>query len=176
MAIDTREKRASVVGVGSVWSPPSVQAGTAGLDAEDRQIVGWSYAGIAVATGPAPPPVLASLSPPWGPPGTPVVLTGSHFGAAQGGNLVYFGAVPAAVTAWADSVISCLVPALPAGQVQVAVAMAVGTSNTMPFMVEAGPEPPPGPEGYTVRITRGRWEPYVVDNYPYRGRGRDPRR
>ena len=51
MAIDTREKRASVVAISLYSMGPSIQAGSAGLDDEDRQIAGYGYSGIAVGAG-----------------------------------------------------------------------------------------------------------------------------
>ncbi len=45
--LDTREKRASSIAISLYSMGPSVQAGSAGLDTEDRQIVGYGYSGIA---------------------------------------------------------------------------------------------------------------------------------
>ncbi|MHB8893849.1 MAG: DUF5719 family protein [Candidatus Geothermincolia bacterium] len=65
-------------------------------------------------TIPAPPSV-ASVSPAVGPPGTPVTIRGSGFGAVQkegGGpaSTVSFGGMSASCTSWADSEITCAVP------------------------------------------------------------------
>lgn len=48
MAIDSREKRASTVAVSLYPAAPPVQAGTAGLDKEDRQLSGYGYVGIPI--------------------------------------------------------------------------------------------------------------------------------
>ena len=45
MAIDTRERRQSVVGISHYWSGPSVTP-FAAQDAEWRQEAGWGYPGI----------------------------------------------------------------------------------------------------------------------------------
>ena len=77
MAIDTREKRQSVVGIGFYFSGPSVTP-NASPDAEWRQEVGWGYPGIAA--------------------GAPVVelnfLSAGH--GAQGGAIgdPYYGTLP----------------------------------------------------------------------------------
>ena len=55
MAIDSREKRASVVGINR-FAGPSVTP-TAGQDREWRQEVGYGYPGIAAAGAAAGPPV-----------------------------------------------------------------------------------------------------------------------
>ncbi|MEJ0058039.1 MAG: IPT/TIG domain-containing protein [Bacteroidota bacterium] len=43
-------------------------------------------------------PVITSFSPTSGPVGTPVIITGTNFGATVANNIVYFGAVRATVT------------------------------------------------------------------------------
>ncbi len=52
--LDTREKRASSVAISLYSMCPSIQAGSSGLDNEDRQMVGYGYsaiaAGVAVVT------------------------------------------------------------------------------------------------------------------------------
>ena len=55
--LDTREKRASSVAISFYSMGPSIQAGSSGLDAEDRQIVGYGYSAIAVAAPAAAPDV-----------------------------------------------------------------------------------------------------------------------
>ena len=45
--LDTREKRASSIAISLYSMGPSVQAGSAGIDLEDRQIIGYGYSGIA---------------------------------------------------------------------------------------------------------------------------------
>lgn len=50
--LDTREKRASSVAISLYPMAPSVQAGSAGLDDEDRQIAGYGYSAISAAAAP----------------------------------------------------------------------------------------------------------------------------
>ena len=56
-------------------------------------------------------PVITSFTPASGPVGTPVTITGSGFNATAAGNIVYFGAVRAAVTAASTTSITVTVPA-----------------------------------------------------------------
>lgn len=53
MAVDTRDKRSSVVGI-TLPVPQVVPNPDASIDAADRQHVAWAYSGIAAAA-PAPP-------------------------------------------------------------------------------------------------------------------------
>lgn len=53
MAIDTREKRASVVTISLYPMGPSIQAGDSGIDLEDRQMVGYGYSGIDTSAVPS---------------------------------------------------------------------------------------------------------------------------
>lgn len=56
-------------------------------------------------------PVISSFSPASGPVGTPVIITGSGFSATPANNIVFFGAVKAAVTAAGASSLTVTVPA-----------------------------------------------------------------
>jgi YD repeat-containing protein len=55
-------------------------------------------------------PVVTSLSPSTGAPGTPVTVSGSGFGATQGSSSVTFNGATAAVTSWSDTQIAVVVP------------------------------------------------------------------
>jgi len=60
------------------------------------------------------PPLVASVSPVYGGPGTAVTVKGSGFGASAGSGTnrseVLFGGVPAGSTSWSDTRITCTVP------------------------------------------------------------------
>jgi RHS repeat-associated protein len=60
----------------------------------------------------APPPNIATVSPPSGAVGTTVTIDGSYFGTTQGSNSVTFNGVPATATTWSDAQ---LVVSLPNG-------------------------------------------------------------
>ncbi len=83
----------------------------------------------------APSPVLDSLSIASGSFGDAVVLSGSHFGGAQGESRVFFGGVTATVVAWADSSISVEVPGVEAGDYVVSVKVGGVSSDTLGFAV-----------------------------------------
>jgi hypothetical protein len=56
-------------------------------------------------------PVISSFSPSSGPVGSTVVINGSNFSSTASGNIVYFGAVRAAVTAASSTALAVTVPA-----------------------------------------------------------------
>lgn len=53
--LDTREKRASSIAISLYPMAPSIQAGSSGLDDEDRQMAGYGYSAISTSTAVAPP-------------------------------------------------------------------------------------------------------------------------
>jgi gliding motility-associated-like protein len=58
----------------------------------------------------SPPPVISSFSPSTGPVGTSVTITGTGFNAAAAGNVVFFGATMATVTAASTTSLTVTVP------------------------------------------------------------------
>ncbi len=89
----------------------------------------------AIAQAP-PKPKISSLSPPSGPAGTEVTVSGSDFGDAQGGSTVSFG--PWKVTdyvSWSGDRIICKVPESACGVTPVTVTNAGGVSDPVDFSV-----------------------------------------
>ena len=84
------------------------------------------------------PPVVTSLSPTNGQVGTPVTITGTNFGAAQGASTVRFNGTLATVTSWAATSITATVPA---GATSGIVIVTVGglASNGVSFTVTTSP-------------------------------------
>ncbi len=88
----------------------------------------------------AAPPVVDSVSPPEGPPGTPVTIKGANFGDSQGTSYVTFNGVRATqYVSWSDTEIVVIVPeGAKSGPVQVTTS--TGGSNTdKDFIVDAKP-------------------------------------
>jgi len=78
-------------------------------DLSIKMSVGFWY--LLPPTEPIPAPVISSLDPTHGPPGTSVTITGQHFGASQDSSTVTFNGVPAtAITSWSDTEIKAVVP------------------------------------------------------------------
>ena len=81
----------------------------------------------------AGPPSLSDVAPASGPVGTTITLTGDAFGGS--GAILVGGAIPAAVTSWADTSITATVPSLPAGAHSVTVSHGGGASEPRTFTV-----------------------------------------
>jgi hypothetical protein len=86
-----------------------------------------------------PKPAIASVSPPSGPAGTAVTITGSNFGAAQGSSAVLFAGAAATVSNWSagGNSITAAVPNLAAGPASIVVS--VGGVASAPFSFTVTP-------------------------------------
>lgn len=84
------------------------------------------------------PPLISSVAPPSGPPGSSVRVTGVRFGSQQFGTIT-FGGVTAAVIQWTSTAVTATVPALPPGNVPVRVNAGGDTSDPKTFTVEGAP-------------------------------------
>jgi YD repeat-containing protein len=70
-----------------------------------------TFSDVSVTLGSAlPNPIVSSLTPASGPPGTSVTVGGSGFGQSQGSSAVYFNGAVATVSGWSDSQITAIVP------------------------------------------------------------------
>ena len=94
---------------------------------------------LSVEAGPAF--TLTALEPTQGPGGTPVTLTGTSFGPAQGTTQVLFGTTESPqIVSWSNTRIVARVPyGLVPGQLSVSLSTDGGTSNSLPFNVTATP-------------------------------------
>jgi hypothetical protein len=91
---------------------------------------------------PAPPakPRLTSMIPTSGPSGTKVYVYGTSFGGTRG--QVNLGPVKFEISSWSDAKIEAIVPpAMGAGQYEVTVQNANGTSNALQFLVTPQEDP-----------------------------------
>lgn len=107
-------------------------------------------------------PRLDAVAPASAAPGEQVTLAGTGFGDERGTSGVSFGAAEADVFAsWTDGQVTCEVPDLPQGPLQVRVVTPAGASNAVAFDVEAAAEglsvssvsPGSGLQGMTVSVS-----------------------
>src|ERR1700674_3604467 len=102
-----------------------------------------------------PPPVISSLSPSSGSPGTLVTISGSGFGATQG-QTVNFNGTSASISSWSDTSITVYVPVgAMTGNVTVTTGANLtsnGVNFTVPLII-TGLSTNSGPVGAAVRIT-----------------------
>ncbi|OFW58220.1 MAG: hypothetical protein A2Y75_08680 [Candidatus Solincola sediminis] len=80
------------------------------------------------------PPGIDYISPGSGTPGTAVTIGGSGFGSSQGTSTLKFGSTDVTPTSWSNNQITCNVPSMAAGTVQVSVTTSLGT-DSMDFTV-----------------------------------------
>src|SRR6516164_452243 len=86
--------------------------GTAAVSAVSLTLYGCANVVTGDAQAPtAPMIIVATLSPTSGTVGTPVTITGTNFGATQGGSTVTFNGTAATATTWSSTSIAVTVPA-----------------------------------------------------------------
>ena len=101
---------------------------------------------------------IIGISPTGGLPGTPVTITGSGFGVAQGNGTVWLGTAPAIVTSWSDGlVVATVASGSASGTAQI---LQNGVwSNSVSFTIDnlqvSSASPNSGPAGTVVTITGG---------------------
>ncbi len=103
-----------------------------------------------------PPPTITNFNPAGGAVGTAVTITGTNFGASQGGSTVKFNGTTASVTSWSDTSIVAPVPAgATIGPISVTTSTGVGTSatNFTPAPTISSFNPTSGTSGTSVTIT-----------------------
>ena len=102
------------------------------------------------------PPTITGITPANGTVGAGVTITGNYFGSSQGSSTVTFNGVPAPVSSWSDTSITCTVPA---GAVTGAVVVrtqggsATGGTFTVNFPSISSLTPANGAVGDAVTIT-----------------------
>jgi hypothetical protein len=130
----------SVAATPTAWSDTSISVPVPSGLAPGLVALTVTVQGIPNATSFTVTPGLTAVSPGSGSVGAPVTLTGTGFGAVQGGGSVWFGSKPATVTtSWSDTTIAVQVPAgAVTGNVMVCPATAVSPycSNGVPFTVQ----------------------------------------
>jgi RHS repeat-associated protein len=99
-----------------------------------------TFDNVSVSSTSSPAPVITSLSPASGLPGSQVTISGSGFGASQGGSVVTLNGIPVTINSWSSSAIVITIPAGAAtGPMQVSVAPTLNASNSIVFTVLSSP-------------------------------------
>jgi len=153
-----------VLATTTAWGPNAIQVPVPAGAATGNVIVtvnGVASTGVDFTV--LPVPGIASLSPTSGAAGTPVVITGTNFGATQGTSTVTFGGVAAVPSNWSDASITVPVPATAiTGDVVVTVSgvPSAGSSFTvLPTPMVTGLSPASGFVGTAVTITGSNFGP-----------------
>ena len=132
---------------GATWSKqspgsPGALQGVTVIDATRGWAVGSGGLILATKSGGLPPataaPSITRLQPAAGKRGATVTVSGTGFGASQGGGSVKFGAKTCTkYVSWSATLIKCKVPtAAKYGSLKVTVTTAAGASNAMSFTVK----------------------------------------
>jgi hypothetical protein len=97
---------------------------------------------VSISNAANPAPSITSISPASGPVGTQVVITGSAFGATQGGSTVTLNGMPLIVISWSATSITATIPSgATTGAIIVTVSPSLINSNPVNFTVSLGPLP-----------------------------------
>ncbi|HKV62229.1 MAG TPA: protease pro-enzyme activation domain-containing protein [Candidatus Acidoferrum sp.] len=97
---------------------------------------------VSISNAANPAPSITSVSPAGGPVGTQVVITGTAFGATQGGSTVTLNGMPLTVNSWSATSITATIPSgATTGPIIVTVSPSLISSNPVTFTVSLGPLP-----------------------------------
>jgi len=112
-------------------------------------------------------PLILSISPTSGPPGTAITISGGQFGPVQGSSVVRLGSLSALVTSWNNTQIQAVVPFVASLNLSydLSVSTPQGTGNEVSFLVtgsnggqgmqppgKTGVQPCPGPNGQRMAL------------------------
>jgi regulation of enolase protein 1 (concanavalin A-like superfamily) len=101
-----------------------------------------TFDSVSVSSAGAPAPVISAVSATTGSIGSQVVLSGSGFGATQGGSAVLLNGAGVTINTWSDTSINITIPAgASSGPLLVSVAPSMNDSNAVHFTVTAQPLP-----------------------------------
>src|SRR4029077_487832 len=101
-----------------------------------------TFDNVSVSSASAPAPVISSLSVTTGSIGSPVVITGTGFGASQGSSVVLLNGTAVTINTWSANSISITIPAgATSGPLVVSVAPGMNDSNPVVFTVTSQPLP-----------------------------------
>jgi hypothetical protein len=127
-----------------------------------------TFDGVSISSTATPAPIITSLSATTGAIGSQLRITGSGFGASQGGSLVLLNNAPATINSWSNTLIIITIPAgATSGPLLVSVAPSMNNSNAVNFTVTSQPLLIPwvdqdvGSVGITGSATyaTGTWKP-----------------
>ena len=101
-----------------------------------------TFDNVSVSSSATPGPVITSVSATTGSVGSQVAITGTNFGASQGGSVVTLSATPVIVNSWSNTSINITIPSgATSGPLVVSVAPTMDDSNPVEFTVTAQPLP-----------------------------------
>jgi YD repeat-containing protein len=101
-----------------------------------------TFDNVSVNSSAVPAPLITSVSATTGGAGSQVAISGSYFGASQGGSVVMLDATPVTINSWSDTSISITIPSgATSGLLVVSAAPGMNDSNPVVFTVTSQPLP-----------------------------------
>jgi hypothetical protein len=120
----------------------SVYVGLAVTSGSTTALTTATFDNVSVNSAAAPAPVITNVSATTGPIGSQVAITGTGFGAPQGGSLVTLNNLPTTINTWNATSISITIPSgATSGPLVVSVAPSMNDSNPVIFTVTSQPLP-----------------------------------
>jgi regulation of enolase protein 1 (concanavalin A-like superfamily) len=120
----------------------SVYVGLAVSNRTTSSLATATFDGVSVSSAAAPAPVITAISATTGSIGSQVVISGSGFGATQGGSAVLLNGAVVTINTWSGTSITMTIPAgATSGPLLVSIAPSMNDSNAISFTVTSQPLP-----------------------------------
>ncbi len=120
----------------------NVYVGLAVSNRTTSSLASGTFDGVSVSSGAAPAPVITAVSATTGSIGSQVMISGSGFGATQGGSAVLLNGAAVTINTWSGTSISITIPAgASSGLLLVSIAPSMNDSNAVRFTVTSQPLP-----------------------------------
>src|SRR5712692_12054304 len=121
---------------------PSVYVGLAVSNSTTSSVATATFDHVSLSSAAAPAPVITAVSATTGSIGSQVLISGSGFGASQGGSAVLLNGAGVTINTWSDTSISITIPVgASSGLLLVSVAPSMNESNGVRFTVTSQPLP-----------------------------------
>jgi len=126
----------------TVSMAPNVYVGLAVSSRTTSSLASATFDSVSVSSTAAPAPVITAVSATTGSIGSQVVISGTGFGALQGGSAVLLNGAAVTINTWSGTSISITIPAgATTGPLLVSIAPSMNDSNAIRFTVTAQPLP-----------------------------------
>lgn len=126
----------------TVTMAESVYVGLAVSNRTTSSLATATFDRVSVNSAAAPEPVITAVSATTGSVGSQVVISGSGFGATQGGSAVLLNGAAVTADSWSDTSVTVTIPAgATTGAMLVSVAPSMNDSNAVRFTVTSQPLP-----------------------------------
>src|SRR5437899_7705322 len=121
---------------------PNVYVGLAVSNRTTSSLATATFDGVSVSSAAAPAPVITAVSATTGSIGSQVVISGSGFGASQGGSAVLLNGAAVTINTWSGTSITITIPpGATSGLLLVSIGPSMHDSNAVRFTVTSQPLP-----------------------------------